>query len=91
MINENLGNVRQTWKIVNEIVNKTSRTTKIGTIKIDNKIITNNKKIPNIMNRFFCSLGEKLKADIPQKPNSLITGKYNISPNNKTFQFLEHN
>ena len=38
LINENLGNTKQTWKIVNEIVNKTSKTTKIESIEIEKKL-----------------------------------------------------
>ena len=56
-INENLGNTKQTWKIVNEIVNKTSKTTKIESIKIENEVISDNSKIPNLMNSYFCSIG----------------------------------
>ena len=65
-INENLGDLKQTWKIVNGIVDKASKTTKINSIKIENKFITDNKKIPDIMNRYSCSVWETLKAKVPQ-------------------------
>ena len=65
-INENLGDLKQTWKIVNGIVDKASKTTKIDSIKIENKFITDNKNIPGIMNRYFCSVWETFKAKIPQ-------------------------
>ena len=83
-INENLGNMKQTWKIVNEIVNKTSKTTKIESIKIENKVISDNSKIPNLMNSYLCSVGETLKANVPHQQNCLIPGNCNVNPNNKS-------
>ena len=59
--------VEQTWKIVNEIVNKTFKTTKIESIKIENEVISDNSKIPNLMNSYFCSIGETTKANVPHQ------------------------
>ena len=64
-INEKLGNTKQTWKIVNEIVNKTPKTTKIEALKVENKAISEYSKIPNLMNSYFCSVRETLKANAP--------------------------
>ena len=36
---ENVGSRKQTWKIVEEIVNKTSKTTKIDSIKVNSTVI----------------------------------------------------
>ena len=88
-INENLGNTKQTWKIINEIVNKTSKTTKIESIKIESEVISDNSKIPNLMNSYFCSIGETLKANVPHQQNPLIAGNYNVNPNNIIFHFKE--
>ena len=88
-INENLGNTKQAWKIVNEIVNKTSKTTKIESIRIENKDISDSSKIPNLMNSYFCSIEETLKANVPHQLNSLLAGKYIVNPNNQIFHFEE--
>ena len=88
-INENLGNTKQTWKIINEIVNKTSKTTKIESIKIESKVITDESKIPNLMNSYFCNVGKTLKANVPHQQNSFIAGNYNVNPKNKIFHFAE--
>ena len=88
-VQENIGNIRQTWKIVNEIVNKTSKTTKIDSIKVNDRVITDKKVIPNIMNTYFCSVGENLKSKIPYEPNPLTTGVYSINNNLKSFNFIE--
>ena len=39
-LQENIGNLKETWKIVNSFLNKTSKTTKIDTIKVEDKIFT---------------------------------------------------
>ena len=88
-IQENVGNLKQTWKIVHEIVNKTSKTTKIDSITVNDNVITNKKIIPNIMNTYFSRVGENLKAKIPHEPNPLTTGIYSINNNLKLFNFLE--
>ena len=88
-IQENVGSLKQTWKIVHEIVNKTSKTTKIDSIKVNDNVITNKKIIPNIMNTYFSRVGENLKAKIPHEPNPLTTGIYSINNNLKLFNFLE--
>ena len=81
--------MKQTWKIVNEIVNKTCKTTKIDSIKVNDKVITDKKVIPNIMNAYFCRIGENLKAEIRYEPNSLIAGVCSINYNQKSFKLLE--
>ena len=74
---------------MNEIVNKTSKTAKIESIKIENKVISDNSKIPNLMNSCFCSVGENPKANMPHQQNSLIAVIYNFNPDNKIFHFAE--
>ena len=87
-MNGNLGNMKRTSKIINEIVNKTSKTktktTKTESIKIKNKTISDSSKIPNLMNSYFCSIGETLKAIVAHQLNSLLAGKYIVNPNSSS-------
>ena len=80
--------MKRTSKIVNEIVNKTpktkTKTTKTESIKIENKTISDSSKIPNLMNSYFCSIGETLKAIVPHQLNSLLAGKYIVNPNSSS-------
>ena len=64
----NFGNIKQAWKTVNEIVNKTSKTTKRVSIKVNHKLVTD-KVISNIMNTHFSSVGECFKDKIPYEQN----------------------
>ena len=88
-IQENIGNIWQTWKIVNEIVNQTSKTTRIDSMKVNDRVITDKKVIPDIMNTHFYSVGENLKDKVPYEPNPLSTGINSINNNLKSFDFLE--
>ena len=88
-LQENIGNLKETWKIVNSFLNKTSKTTKIDTIKVENKTVTDKSEIPNIMNKYFCNVGESLRKKIPNKPNPLLNGIYNVNRDSKEFLFSE--
>ena len=41
------------------------------------------------MNKYFFNVGENLKREIPNKPNSLINGIYNVNRDSKEFHFSE--
>ena len=61
----------------------------LESIKIESEVISDNSKIPNLMNSYFCSIGETLKANVPHQQNPLIAGNYNVNPNNIVFHFKE--
>ena len=88
-LQENIGNLKETWKIVNNFLNQTPTTTKIDTIKVEDKIVTDKNEIPNIMNKYFCNVSESLKKKIPGKPNPLLNGTYNVNRDSKEFLFSE--
>ena len=88
-IQESVGNLKQTWKIANQILNKSSKTTKIDSIRLDDKTITDKKIIPNIMNEYFCNIGNSLKESVPYEKNPLMEGAYNINSSSETFTFSE--
>ena len=71
-IQESVGNLQQTWKIANQIVDKSSKTTKIDSIRLDDKTINDKKIIPNIMNEYFCNIGNSLKESVPYEKNPLM-------------------
>ena len=41
------------------------------------------------MNKYFCNVGESLKKKIPNKPNPLLNGIYNVNRDSKEFLFSE--
>ena len=43
--------------------------------------------IANNMNSYFCSVGKDLASKIEAVPNPMVTGKYNLNPQNKHSNF----
>ena len=54
------GNIKETWKTVNQLINKRSKTTNILSIKEDEKVISNPLDIAETMNHFFYNIGKKI-------------------------------
>ena len=66
----------ETWKTVDEILNKRSKSSNIDCLKELDLEIVIKKDISNIMNNYFCSKGKDLANDIDQVPNPLLCGNY---------------
>ena len=73
-IESNKGNIKETWKTINQLVNKRSKTTEISTIREGNRVTYDLTEIADSMNQFFCSVGKDLSDKIPNKENPLLTG-----------------
>ena len=58
------------WKQMGRIINpKTTKTfVSINKLIIDGKVITDHKMLSDGMNNYFCNVGSKLHADIPDRP-----------------------
>ena len=81
------GNLKQTWEIINKLVNQRSKTTIISSLSDGNKLILNPQDIANKMNSFFCNVGDQLSNEIPNAKNSLLEGSINVNPGDLSFLF----
>ena len=63
------GNLIETWATINKLINKKSKTTSISAVKSGDSIITDPQGIADSMNKFFCSIGEKLSKEIADTSN----------------------
>ena len=81
------GDIKGSWKVIHEIINKKSKSTNIDYIKDCDQEITNNREIANIMNDYFCTVGIGLAKDIEETENSLLSGKYQIKSSTANFRF----
>ena len=86
-ISERRGNMKESWKTINEVLNKRSKSCNIDCIKDSGNAIVNKKDISNAMNSFFCTIGEKLASKIDATPNPLLSGGFTERGNNIQFQF----
>ena len=86
-IAHNKGYLKETWKTINSLLNKRSKTTNIESLKEDDKYAVDNAEIAQSMNKFFCSVGEKLSDDIPQQPNPLLCNEYVVNQPSTQLRF----
>ena len=54
------GNLNETLKTLNLLLNKRSKTTNVESLNVDGEVITENSNIARSMNEFFCSVGSHL-------------------------------
>ena len=70
------GDLKKTWKTINQVSKKKSNTTVVPNHTVDGQTIRGKKEIASSMNEYFCSIGNKLSEKIPKKPNPLLSGEY---------------
>ena len=81
------GNMKESWKTVNELLNKRSKSSNIDCLKESGSETVHKKDISNAMNSFFCSVGKDLAEKIDPAPNPLLAGDYEINKHKATFHF----
>ena len=85
-ISNNKGNIKNTWKSINKLINKQSKTSHVGHIKNENNEEVQDKDIQNAFNKQFIKVGQRLSRNIPitdKQPEAYI----NVS--NARFHFQE--
>ena len=83
------GNMKATWQIVNQFLNKRSKSTSINSLTVDGREILQKDAIANSMNKYFCSIGNDLANEIPYTPNPLLNNEYTVNTHESTFRFSE--
>ena len=86
-ISASRGNVKESWKTINELRGKRSKSSDIDCLIEQNTETTSKEEISNIMNSFFCSVGKDLACKIDPTPNPLISGDYNVNKEKVKFEF----
>ena len=74
------GDLKTTWKTINNVFNKKSKATNISSLSFDGKQISTSAGIAESMNNFFCSIGETLSDKIPEAKNPLLENDYEVNP-----------
>ena len=81
------GYMKESWKAVNELLNKRSKSSNIKCLKEAGTETVHKKGISDAMNNFFCSIGKYLADKIDSVPNPLLTGEYEVNANKAKFNF----
>ena len=85
---ENMGDMRKTWKGINMIMGRSSRTTEISNIIVDDSCCTDPNDISNALNAHFTKIGPTLANSIPETGNSFEDF---INPSISNFSLTETN
>ena len=82
------GNMKESWKAVNELLNKRSKSSNIKCHKEAGTETVHKKGISDAMNNFFCLIGKELADKIDSVPNPLLlAGEYGVNANKAKFNF----
>ena len=83
--------MKESWQIINQLLNKRSQSTNIVSLKDCSQSIYDKQGISNKMNEYFCSIGEKLAADIDVTSNPLLSNEIIINDGGRIFDFCSIN
>ena len=81
------GNMRESWKVSNELFNKRSKSNNIDCLKESGSEIVHKNDISNAMNNFFCSVGKALAEKTDPASNCLLAGNNVVNKQKVRFQF----
>jgi hypothetical protein len=77
------GNMRKTWKLINEVSSKhSSKTKKLSEIRLGEQVITSPIEISEAFNNYFSTVGSNLASDIVLTENG---PEYYLKPSNSMF------
>ena len=81
------GNMKESWKTINEILNKRSKSNSIDCLKESGTETRNKEDVSNAMNNFFCTIGRDIADKIQPAANPLLSGEYEVSKDKAKFHF----
>ena len=81
------GDLKNTWKTINQVLNKKSLTTHIPSQKVEGKAVSGDTAIAELMNNFLCEIRKTLSDKIPQSSNPLLDNDYEVNPKSVKLYF----
>ena len=69
------------------VLKKRSKSANINNLCTSYELTVNKQKIADTMNEYFCSVGKDLAKKIEYAHNPLLSGDYNVNPEEKCFRF----
>ena len=88
-ISQHSGNMKETWKITNDLLKTRSKSSNINSLYDGNgKIeILDKREVSNAMKSYFCSVGEELANKIEDCVNPLLNGMCAMNGCSTIFHF----
>ena len=82
------GNLKESRKAINQLLNRKSETTNIDSVKVDGRDIRNRLEIAQAMNDYFCSVDKNIRDKIMPQSSPLLANEYTIVENTTRFEFV---
>ena len=79
--------MKESWKTINELLNKRSKSSNINSLKESGSETVHRKDIPHEMNSYFCSVGKDLADKISPVANPLLSGDFEMNKTKAKFHF----
>ena len=76
--------MKESWKTINHLLNKISKSCNVDCLEVCGNTIINEKDISDTMNNLFCTIGESIASKIDPIHNPLLAGDYNGSDKSVT-------
>ena len=81
------GNMKESWKAINELLNKRSKSSNNDSLKESGSETVHKKDISDTRNSCFCSVGKDLADKIVPAPYPLLAGDYEVNKHKARFNF----
>ena len=79
--------MKESWKTVNELLNKRSKSSNIDCLKEPGSEAVHKTDVSNATSNFFCTVGKDLAGKIDPAPNPLLSGAVEINTEKVKFCF----
>ena len=93
-IEESKGNLKNTWRVLKNVTNRTPKCTSIDQIRVHECLVVDKQQISEAMNRYFSTIGIKLAKDIPKgttSPYGMVQKSGTVFNFRKIFPVQIHN
>ena len=80
-------NTKESWRTINEVLNKRSKSSSIDCLKESGTEILNKKDVSNAMNNYFCNIGSDLADKIQPAANPILSGEFEVNKDRAKFRF----
>ena len=86
-ISASKGTMKESWKTINELLIKRSKSTSIVCLKESGTETRDKTDASTAMNNFFCTIGRDLADKIHPAANPLLSGEYEVNKDKTKFHF----
>ena len=69
-LDANKSDPRKTWRLINELQSRQSKSTKVSQVKTENQVFTSPVDIAEAFNNYFTNIGQSLAQEIPSFPRN---------------------